>query len=296
MFLTKVLVVAGCTLVSSVVAATDRQTPVRLTDNDSTGPKDGIVQTYGLPGCSNDTITGKGKTWSTPPDNCLKVTTVTSFLVLEPAICPNGTQALLARYEGRDCNYGKVTIDGGLVDLTDDDIGECQKTSPEGFKPDETHASVASFGWFCEGRKSSRPDENGGHRPKRGSVSLNTCRRPGERPRAPTFSHLYAGNCKTIVRNNQMEIFHRATCADGTDAKLATWYGNRICKGSYDKLDEIGEDTIKSCFTVNTESHSSFAFWCPESKTSNAATPRGVLQKSSSVLFIAGFWLLVLLG
>lgn len=249
---------------------------------------DATVETYPLFGCNNETMLGGPKTWSMPPDHCLKVSTSTSFKILEPAVCPNGTQAKLARYEGRDCNYGEVTIPGGLVEVSDDDLDVCQEVGIEGFSSNATYASIASFGWFCDGRKGDRPDEKDEPKEKWGSVSLNTCPRGRDPPRAPTWDHPLPGQCSAILTSERLDIVFPATCSDGSEAKLATWHGNRMCEGEYDEIQEITDDMMKECFFVDREVHSSFAFWCPDTDRGDGMAARPSVGLLS---VIAAAWL-----
>lgn len=200
-----------------------------------------------------------------PPDDCLKVSTSTSFRIVEPAFCPNGTRAKLARYEGRDCNYGEVTINGGLVEVTDDALNICQSINVEGHRSNITHASIASFGFYCEGRRSDTPRE------QPGSTSQNTCPRGSDPPvRNPSYEHYKPGQCSAILRTERLDIFSRATCSDGSEAKLAKWYGDRMCRGDYDEVVEITEEMMEECFFINRNEHSSWSFWCPDSGASDS--------------------------
>lgn len=250
------------------------------------------VETYPLYSCNDESPLGGPNTWSMPPDHCLKVSTSTSFRVLEPAICPNGTRAKLARYEGRDCNYGEVTIPGGLMDVSDDDLDVCQSVSVDGFSSNATYASIASFGFFCDGRKADRPDdEEDEPKEKWGSVSLNTCRRGSDPPRAPTWDHPLPGECSAILTSERLDIYFPATCSDGSEAKLATWHGNRMCKGDYDEIKEITDDMIQDCFFVDQESHSSFAFWCPDTERGGGMVERpsvGIISVVVAAWLLAG--------
>lgn len=255
-----------------------------LSPRDDSGPTDGSLLTYPIPGCSDESPLGGGESWSLPGDDCLKVSTSTSFRILEPAICPNGTRAKFARYEGRDCNYGKVTVQGGLEEVTDDDLNACQSISMEGHKSNATHASLASFGFYCDGRKG---DDDGETKAEWGSVSTNTCPRGRDPPvRSPTFNHPMPGQCSAILRTERLDIFSPATCSDGSQAKLAKWYGTRTCKGDYDEVVDVTDELMRECFFVNREEHSSFAFWCPEN---GAGRSTGRLSVWLALLFGALF-------
>lgn len=250
------------------------------------------VRTYPFPGCNGDTKLGDSS-WTMAPDTCLKVSTSTTFRILEPAICPNGTRAKLARYEGRDCNYGEVTLPGGLAEVTDDNLNKCQNVWIEGHASNATHASIASFGFFCDGRKGDRPDEDEEESRERwGSVSMNTCPVGRDPPRAPTFSHPLPGACSAILTSERLEIFFPATCSDGSQSKLATWYGTRMCEGDYHEIRDIDEDLMDECFFVNRNNHSSFAFWCPDSGSSDVkSTTAPRLLGTFSLL--AAAWILM---
>ena len=274
-------------LALSVLAAvaTAAEGQIQLSQRGGSGdPVKGTVRTYPIPGCSDESLMGGGKTWHLAPDDCLKVSSSTSFYIDEPAICANGTRAKLARYEGRNCNYGEVTVKGGLVEVKDDDLDEvCQYVAPDGFRPDRDHGSIASFGFYCDGKKSDEP------RSRWASFSLNTCPRGSDPPVSnPTWEHYNPGECHAILYTERLEIAEPATCKDGSQARLAKWYNwNRQCKGDYDEVVDITDEMMKECFFINKEEHSSFKFLCPENDG-------GVVRMASTVAAwgVAAGWVL----
>lgn len=264
------IAIAALAIIPAAASSPGSQIP--LARKSESGGTEGSILTYPIPGCSDESIMGGGETWSLPPDDCLKVSTSTSFRILEPAICPNGTRAKLARYEGRDCNYGEVTINGGLVDVTDDDLNTCQYISVDGHRDNATHASIASFGFYCEGKKGEIPKE----RP--GSTSENTCPRGRDPPvSSPSYDHLSPGQCMAILTTERLDIFRKATCSDGSEAKLAKWYGDRMCRGDYDEVVEVTEEMMEECFFINQEQHSSWSWWCPDSGAARLSVGLGAL-------------------
>ncbi|SPO02008.1 uncharacterized protein DNG_04681 [Cephalotrichum gorgonifer] len=259
------------------------------------GAVNGSLLTYPIPGCSDESPLGGGNHWTMAPDHCLKVSTSTTVRILEPAVCANGTRAKLARYEGRDCNHGEVTLPGGLVDVEDSDLNTCQNVWLDKYPSNKTVASVASFGFYCDGRKGDWEDgEEEGSKEKWGSVSLNVCPRGSDPPRAPTFDHPMPGECNAILTSERLSIFFAATCSDGSEAKLATWDGTRMCEGKYSKIQDVTEDLMKQCFFVNQNNHSSFAFWCPDSEFSGGADiavlSRAVVSLVTGVWLVAGLY------
>ena len=256
-------------------------------------PVNGTIVTYTLPFCDKDTsnLAGGGRTWPIAPDTCMKVSTSTSFEILEVPKCANGTQALLARYEGRDCNYGEVTFSGGLVEVKDKDIGTCQTVMPKNYTVDETHASIASFGFFCDGRTTPRPEGDDGPKAKKGSVSMNLCPIHGNPSRgAPTWEHPQPDECVVSLSGWQARIYKPATCADGNQARLAKWLNNRFCEGHYDEIVDITPDMIETCVPISEDHHGSFTFYC-----TGAGEGWAILRQQSALLLIVS-WLSIFLG
>ena len=257
--------VAGAVLATVPAAASSPGNQVFLARSNESSMIEGSIVTYSLFECNGESLMGGAKNWTLLPDDCLKVSPSTSFRIVEPAVCSNGTRAKLARYEGRDCNYGEVTIGGGLVEVTDDDLDTCQGINVKGHQSKATHASIASFGFYCDGQKGNVPKE------RSGSTSQNTCPRGRDPPvRSPTYDHYKPGQCRAILRTERLDIFTKATCSDGSEAKLAKWYGNRMCRGDYNEVVKITEDMMEECFFINRDKHSSWSFWCPDNETSGA--------------------------
>ncbi|CAI4213202.1 unnamed protein product [Parascedosporium putredinis] len=256
-------------------------------------PVIGAIRTYTLPFCDNDTdnLGGGGRDWTIAPDTCMKVSTSTSFQIFKVPQCANGTQALLARYEGRDCNYGEITFDGGLVEVADSDLYKCQTVGPRNYTVDEEHASLASFGFYCDGRQSERPLDDDKSKAKKGSVSMNVCpNAAGETRRAPTWEHPAPDECVVALSGWQASIYKAAVCENGKPSRLAKWTTNRFCEGKYDSIEEITDDMIDSCILISAEKHGAMSFYC------NGAGLGWALPSKQSVLLLASFWITALAG
>jgi hypothetical protein len=237
----------------------------------ASGPSNATVETFTLPSCNGAIRLGKKHRWSMAPDSCLSVSTSSSFRIEEPAICPNGTRARLARYEGRGCNGGVITAEDGLVDLGDDDLsknnnGKCFEIRPDSVV--DKKVGYASFSFFCDGRTAKGGEGDGEpagslDKTKKGSVSHNICPVRGDsRPRAPTFGHPLPDTCMNLPTRQPLKVLSVATCPDGSEARLATWSG-RDCPGIVPgALEPVADDQIDACMLWDDSNDISYAFWC----------------------------------
>jgi hypothetical protein len=81
-------------------------------------------------------------------DICWGLRPFAQMYVYSPAICENGTQSLLARYEGKGCKGSPAA----LIEVTDDNKKKCL--------PEEEYPSEDSYSWWCSGETQEEPPEN----------------------------------------------------------------------------------------------------------------------------------------
>lgn len=279
MYLSTTSTLAALLVIASTLASAQDTPPPPPTAPSAaiTSPRNGTVETFTLPSCNGAIRLGKKHRWSMAPDSCLSVSTSSSFRIDEPALCPNGTQARLARYEGRGCNGGMVTAEDGLVDLTDGDFGQinsgskCFEITPDSVIDNKGVVSYASFSFFCDGRTTTTttggetkpPPSAPADQTKKGSVSHNICPARSDSPlRAPMFRHPLPDVCMNLPAGQPLKLLSVAVCPGGSDALLATWSG-RDCPGvTPGALEPVADDQVDSCMLWDDSSDMSYAFWC----------------------------------
>lgn len=232
------------TIEGLLLALTTTLTYATPTQESTLEATDGVVVSHLFPACDG---MGRRKPLTVPVDRCLS-TPVLALQIKTAAICANGTQAKWARFPEKGCGHGSLDPDFGLVDLRDDQIGECLD-----------FMKIGSMAFWCDGVKRTDPDdEKDGDKTdgdkdkmKKGSVSESSCMVG----KAPFWSHHLPDKCVDL-KSDSIQISTMATCANGTESTFA-WYKGVGCHGEPTFNDD---EASKTC--VDADGMGSFAFYC----------------------------------
>ncbi|KAF4632364.1 hypothetical protein G7Y89_g5755 [Cudoniella acicularis] len=269
--------------------------PVNPAEFKTTGAaQSGTIETHPGPLCDGELIAVDGSTRpiNLPVDRCV-IMLGQGLRITKPAICPNGTRAKLARFEGWKCNFGEVTFADGLLDIRDEDIGQCKTRGNVGKRV----GRVQSMSFWCDGFghvERPMPPQIAPPKPRAGSISESAC----QFNKAPFFRHPKTDTCLNLS-TQKLKIFSAGICANGTQALWAK-YSKKDCAGSPTEVVEVENNMLMKCLDV--EGTFSFSFRCawegmvaapPQTKgletqfQRSSTTPRRPLESELPVLMIA---------
>jgi hypothetical protein len=222
-------------------------------------PRDGKVISHLFPACNGKRVGGP-KEITVPVDRCL--TTLGSAIVITTAaVCANGTRARWARFQDSKCGYGEITMEDGLIDISDSDIAQCLPTR----NMRAGQEKISSMAFWCDGfgevkkpkldaPKEEEPKKPRLKEPSTGSVSESACM-PN---RAPFFNHPQVDTCVNM-KTDKMKIYSAGVCGNGTQALMAL-YTTKSCSGSPAEFRDVAEEDLRTCLDL--QGVESFAFWC----------------------------------
>jgi len=239
-------------------------------------PTDAVVIGHNFPECGGHRV-GGFKSLNVPVDRCL-TTPGFGLEIKKAAVCANGTRAQLARFPEKKCGYGVLDEKYGLVDISDEDVGEgsCLQT---GVTDD---GQVKSVAFWCDGVKKTNPEDDVKEPEKEkedkshtGTTSESACMAG----KAPFFDHPKTDTCVNL-RTEKLMIFNAGICRNGTQSTLAL-YSEKSCGGA-PTLRDVKEDDTNTCMDLT--GMSSYAFYCTGEGIQRSPNGSGPPRQGGSVM------------